>query len=84
MRPPKDFPPGSAERLQALLKGARTIADQRRIQAVLMRALDGSAPAKIAAVTGLSVATVRVLHSRFLREGEAFLVARPGRGARKR
>lgn len=84
MRPPKHFPPGAAERLQALLKEARTIADQRRIQAVLMRALDGSPPAKIAAVTGLSVATVRVLHSRFLREGESFLIDRPGRGGRKK
>ena len=84
MRPPKPFPPGSAQRLQRLLKTAATVAEQRRIQAILIRALDASPPERIAQVTGLSVNTVRVLHSRFLREGEAFLVDRPGRGGRRR
>jgi transposase len=83
MRPPKDFPPDTVLRMKELLKKARTLAEQRRIQAVLMRALDASPPELIAAVTGLSVATVRVLHSRFLREGEACLVGRPGRGGRR-
>lgn len=84
MRPTKPFPAGTTKRLQQLLKQARSMADQRRIQAVLMRALDASPPERIAAVTGLSVNTVRVLHSRFLREGEAVLVDRPGRGGRRR
>lgn len=83
MRPTKPFPTGAAKRLQQLLKQARSVADQRRIQAVLIRALDASPPEHIAAVTGLSVNTVRVLHSRFLREGEAFLTGRPGRGGRR-
>lgn len=84
MRPPKAFPRGSVALLQGLLSKARTVADQRRIQAVLMRALDASSPAKIAAVTGLRASSVRVLHSRFLREGAAFLTNRPGRGGRRR
>lgn len=84
MRPPKEFPPGTAMRLKELLRQARSVADQRRIQAVLMRALDASPPERIAEVTGLSVASVRVIHSRFLREGEACLVGRPGRGGRRR
>jgi transposase len=84
MRPLKDFPPGSTTKLKQLLKQARSVADQRRIQAVLMRALDASPPARIAEVAGLSVATVRVIHSRFLREGESSLVDRPGRGGRRR
>ncbi len=71
MRPPKEFPLGAAERLKVLLKQAATVADQRRIQAVLMRALNPSPPSLIAGVTGLSVATVRILHSRFLRQGES-------------
>jgi transposase len=83
MRPPKEFPTGTAKRMQVLLKQADRVADQRRIQAVLMRALDASPPETIAAVTGLSVNTVRVIHSRFLREGESFLVKRPGRGGRR-
>lgn len=84
MRPPKEFPPGTAMRLKELLRQSRSVADQRRIQAVLMRALDASPPERIAEVTGLSVASVRVIHSRFLREGEACLVGRPGRGGRRR
>lgn len=84
MRPPKEFPPGTAMRLKELLREARSVADQRRIQAVLMRALDASPPERIAEVTGLSVASVRVIHSRFLREGETCLVGRPGRGGRRR
>ena len=83
MRPTKPFPTGTTKRLQQLLKQARSVADQRRIQAVLMRALDASPPERIAAITGLSINTVRVLHSRFLREGEAFLTGRPGRGGRR-
>jgi transposase len=84
MRPPKPFPAGSVQSLQQLLRQARSVADQRRIQAVLMRALDASPPERIAVVTGLSVNTVRVLHSCYLREGEAFLRDRPGRGGRRR
>lgn len=84
MRPPKDFPPGTAARMKELLRQAGSVADQRRIQAVLMRALDASPPERIAEVTGLSMTTVRVIHSRFLREGEACLVGRPGRGGKRR
>lgn len=84
MRPPKPFPADTVPRMQKLLKTVRSVADQRRIQAVLMRALDASPPEKIAATTGLSVATVRMIHSRYLRDGESFLVGRPGRGGKRR
>lgn len=70
--------------MKALLRQAKDVAEQRRIQAVLMRACDALPPAKIAELTGLSVHSVRVLHSRFLREGESCLVGRPGRGGRRR
>ncbi len=69
--------------MRTLLRQARDVAEQRRIQAVLMRASDALPPAKIAELTGLSLHTVRVLHSRFMREGEACLVGRPGRGGRR-
>lgn len=84
MRPRQPFPAGTTEQMQRLLRQARTVADQRRIQAVLMRAADDLPPKRIAALTGLSVATVRVIHSRFLREGAGFLTGRPGRGGRRR
>lgn len=83
MRPPKDFPAGTIQRMRVLLKRAKDVAEQRRIQAILMRASEALPPARIAELTGLSVNTVRILHSRFLREGEACLVGRPGRGGRR-
>lgn len=83
MRPPKEFPPETALRMRILLRQTKDVAEQRRIQAVLMRASDALPTAKIAELTGLSVASVRILHSRFLREGEACLVGRPGRGGRR-
>ncbi|MEI7926144.1 MAG: M17 family peptidase N-terminal domain-containing protein [Chloroflexota bacterium] len=52
-----------------------------------MEAMKGDmsgAASVIAALTGLSVHTVRVIHSRFLREGEAWLTGRPGRGGHVR
>jgi transposase len=69
--------------MRHLLRGAKDVAEQRRIQAVLMRASDALPPEKIAELTGMSVHSVRVIHSRFLRGGEACLVGRPGRGGRR-
>jgi transposase len=69
--------------MKMLLRQTKDVAEQRRIQAVLMRASDALPPAKIAELTGLSVHSVRVIHSRFLREGESCLVGRPGRGGRR-
>jgi DNA-directed RNA polymerase specialized sigma24 family protein len=68
MRPPKEFPPETALRMRVLLRQTKDVAEQRRIQAVLMRASDALPPVKIAELTGLSVSSVRILHSRFLRE----------------
>jgi transposase len=70
--------------MKELLQQAASVADQRRIEAVLMRALDASPPERIAEVSGLNVTAVRVIHSRLLREGEAGLVGRPGRGGKRR
>jgi transposase len=84
MRPPKSFPEGTADRMKVLLRQTKSLDDHRRIQAVLMRASGTSSPALIAGVTGLSLNTVRIIHSRFLREGEGFLVNRAGRGGRRR
>lgn len=83
MRPPKAFPDGGVERLQKLLKHSCRADERTRIQAVLMRALFSAPPARIASLTGLSVNSVRILHSRFLREGEACLAGGPGRGGRR-
>ena len=65
------------------MKRSRRIDERSRIQAVLMRALFSAPPVHIASVTGLSINTVRILHSRYMREGESCLVGRPGRGGRR-
>jgi transposase len=83
MRPRKQFPHGSVEVLRTALKSARGISEARRIQAVLMRAISDAPPVDIAAVTGLSVATVRILHSTFLTQGLDGLLG-PGRGGARR
>jgi transposase len=83
MRPKKPFPPGSAEVLKRALKAARSAAETKRLQAVLMRAISDSSPAEISAITGLSVATVRILHSTFLTKGLSGLQG-PGRGGSRR
>lgn len=84
MRPRKPFPADSVDILKDLLRKTKRTEDTRRIQAVLMRALDQSPPSTIAAIVGLSVATVRSLHSQFLRQGVSCLVGRPGRGGSRR
>ena len=78
MRPRKAFPSDSVQVLRDLLHLAERAADARRIQAVLMRALDDLPTERIAIVVGLSVATVRGLHTQFRRQGLASPVARPG------
>ena len=83
MRPPKAFPEGTANHLERLLKNSRDPAERTRIQAVLMRAAFTLNPGQIATATGLSVNSVRILHSRFLRQGNACLIGRPGRGGRR-
>lgn len=83
MRPPKSFPAGIVDRLQELLCAARTPGDLVRIQAVLMRASLDLPPVEIARMTGLSLHTVRSLHSQVLRHGVECLSDRPGRGGRR-
>jgi transposase len=70
--------------LEQLLKNARRPDERTRIQVILMRAAFSLTPAQIATATGLSVNSVRVLHSRFLRQGDACLIGRPGRGGIRR
>jgi transposase len=84
MRPRKPFPADSVTILQALLGKAERTEDARRIQAVLIRAVDDIPSERIAVMVGLSVATVRSLHSQFLRNGAACLMDRPGRGGNRR
>lgn len=84
MRPQAPFPPNTATRMRQLLKQAKTVPEALRIQAILMRASSASSPQEIAAATGLAINTIRLLHSKFLRQGESILIDRTGRGGRRK
>jgi DNA-directed RNA polymerase specialized sigma24 family protein len=67
MRPPKSFPPNSAERLEILLNLAQSVSEFKRIQSVYLRAKSGYNAQEIAVITGLKLQTVRNLHQQFLK-----------------
>jgi transposase len=79
MRPRKPFPLEAVENLNVLQKEAKSIAEFRRIQCVWLRAALNLPVEVIAQATGLSKATVRCYHSRYLSQGEAALRG-PGKG----
>ena len=82
MRPQTPFPKGAAERLAVLMKQVESKSEFQRIQCVWLRASLGLSVAEIATAVGRSPNTVRGLHSRFLRYGEAAF-AGVGRGGRR-
>jgi transposase len=69
------------ERLAERLKKAEGRPEFQRIQCVLIRVTLGSSAAEIAQLLGWSTATVHVIHSRWVKEGDAIfeLKARGGR-----
>jgi transposase len=83
MRPRKAFAEGAADRLEALMREAGTKAEFQRAQSLWLRAALEMPVTEIARAVLLAPNTVRVLHSRYLREGEEAL-AGPGRGGRRR
>jgi transposase len=68
--------------LEALLNQVETIAEYRRLQSVWLRATLHLTPEQIATAVRLKPATVRQLHSAFLRHGGRALLG-PGRGGRR-
>jgi transposase len=80
MRRPRPLPEGSAERLAALLKEAKSKAEYQRIQCVWLRAALGLCAAQIATALGWQVGSVRQVHSDYLRHGEAVLPSKPSGG----
>ena len=70
-------------RLAERLKQASSHSEYQRIQCVLIRATLGSSAAQIAQLLGWSTATVHVMHSRWVKEGDAIFDVR-GRGGRRR
>jgi transposase len=71
----------TVERLAERLKMAASHSQYQRIQCVLIRATLGSSASEIAQLLGWSTATVHVMHSRWVKEGEAIFDVRE-RGGR--
>ena len=82
MRPRKSFPKQSHQRLPVLLQQAETVEEFKRIQCVWMRAALDMSVAEISTAIGLSPASVRCFHSRYLKRGVPVLLGRP-RGGRR-
>jgi len=68
-----DFSEGVAARLEKRLEEAKTAGELRRIQAIYFRARYKDTAAQVAVRTGLSLQTVRNLHSAWRHQGEAIL-----------
>jgi transposase len=77
MRTPQPLPDGTAERLAAMLKEAKSKADYQRIQCVWLRPALGLRAAQIAMALGWQVGSVRQVHSAYRRQGEAVLWGKP-------
>lgn len=73
---------GTIERLAERLKKAKGRPEFQRIQCVLIRVTLGSSAAEIAQLLGWSTATVHVIHSRWVKEGDAIFELK-GRGGRR-
>ena len=82
MRPPRPFPEGSVERLEQVLREARSKAEFQRVQCVWLRAALGLNANQVAQALGWRPTSVRRLQAQFLRQGEG-LWERPGRGGRR-
>jgi len=79
IRPDRDTIHALAERL----KKAEGRSEFQRIQCILLRATLGASAKDIAQVVGWTTGTVRVMHSQYAKEGEAFFDV-ANRGGRHR
>lgn len=74
MRPITPFPEGTKERMEILLKEAKTAGEIKRIQCILFRVREEYDNATIARQIGYSPDSVKNIHSRFHRLGETCLM----------
>ncbi len=81
MRPQTPIGDEATARLAVLLKETRTKSEFQRVLCIWLRAGLHLDAARIATAIGWRVGSVRQLHSRYLKHGEATLLG-PGRGGR--
>jgi hypothetical protein len=80
----RPLPEDTTERLKAAMKKAKTKDEYRRVLCVWLRQVLELNSTQIGAALLWSPSQVRVVHSRFLCEGEAAFAPEPGRGGRRR
>ena len=68
-----DFSDAEADRLEPRLAEAKSVGELRRIQAIYFRTRYKDTADQVAARTGLSLQTVRNLHSAWRHNGDAML-----------
>lgn len=83
MRRARPIPEEGKQRLSELLKEVKSKGEFQRVQCVWLRAALGLTAAQIALALGWRRGSVKQVHSRYLRHGEAALRG-PGRGGRRR
>ena len=83
MRKPRPFPQESLEKVQQLLKKAKTKAEFQRILCVWIRLKTNLSASDIAAIVGWCVSSVRRVHALYYRHGEEIFKS-AGRGGRHR
>jgi len=82
MRPPTLLSDDQKERLKLLLSKTETKADFQRVQCIWLRATLNLPSAATAIAVGWSQSTVKIIQSRYLREGEKVLLGK-GRGGKR-
>ena len=69
MRPKKQFPKGTTEKMEQLLKSSKDLNEYKKIQCIYFRAKFDYDAGLIAQITGYKLQTVRNIQSSFLKEG---------------
>ena len=82
MRTPKAISDQQQESLRNLLGQAKTKADFQRVQCLWLRAALNMNPVDTAKAVGWSQSTVKIIQSRYLREGKKVLMGK-GRGGKR-
>lgn len=74
MRPLTPFPDGTKERMEILLREAKTAGEIKRIQCILFRVREKYDNTTISRLTGYASESIKNIHSRFHRFGEKCLM----------
>jgi len=82
MRPRRLLSDDQKERLRLLLSKTETKADFQRVQCIWLRTVLNLSSDAVAKAVGWSQSTVKIIQSRYLREGEKILLGK-GRGGKR-